>query len=137
MLPGLLPAIRYFRPRRHQRSISSVKILKATSGGTPTTTDSVLDHRGLAGCRWSYSPLFRHAFRVCFESLQLISPKTFNLVDPVAKLRERLSPELQQSRARIILNHFLLDEAGHSQDSQVAAHRRTAYIQHIRYFAGT
>jgi hypothetical protein len=74
---------------------------------------------------------------VCFESVQLISPETFNLVDPVAKLLKRLSPELQQSRARIILNHFLLDEAGHSQDSQVAAHRRTAYIQHIRYFAGT
>jgi hypothetical protein len=73
---------------------------------------------------------------VCFESLQLISPETFNLADPVAKLRERLSPELQQPGSRIILDHLLLDETRRPQDSQVAAHRRTAHIQHIRYFAG-
>jgi hypothetical protein len=51
---------------------------------------------------------------VCFESLQLISPETFNLADPVTELRERLSPELQQPESRIILQHLFFDETRRS-----------------------
>jgi len=74
---------------------------------------------------------------VCFESPQLIGPEIFNLVHPVAKLLERLSSKLQQPRSRIILDHLGFYETRGPQNSQVAAHRGAAHIEHIRYLAGT
>src|SRR5688500_12576841 len=122
-MPGSMRTVRprsasfqYGVCRRHQRSISSVKIRNASAGVASTTTSACAAARVSipppSMCRFKTSSGPGRSQRdVVLERVELRLPLPAQRIEPAAELLHRLEPERVLAHAPVVLRPPLLDQA--------------------------
>jgi hypothetical protein len=74
---------------------------------------------------------------VLLERLKLRTPERFDLLEPLAKLTERLAPKAVNSDPSVVFLVIFSDQAGFSKDAKVPADRRRAHRERFGKLSGT